>query len=772
MGRPFALLGFSTLGALVLAAYLGPAAAGVLAWVCGGLGLCALLTGAVWAAVQKRASRAPAVRGFRLRRKGPRRIVIGTAALLAASLSLFLFSSAWKAQVEPYQKLDGVEARVRGQILDYPEQSYHRSAYLLRVERVTAGEERMELEPFTVRLTTDAPFLCGPGDFWEGTVTFYAFSEGGLYSSRNSRLADGTVLGAYLTGYENFAVVPQAERSPGRLFAELRHTLKRGFDKRLPGEEAALIQAMLLGERDALPEAAYSDFQKIGSTHLLVISGLHMAALAAFLTLLCRRLPLGRVGRNLLTAGVLVCFLALTAFPVSALRGGIMYLLFLLADCFGRKADGVNSLGVAVLVICLQNPFAGMDLGFALSVLATLGILTLYPALYRAFLAPLQNRPRFLRAAKPAAASFAVTLSALLFTLPVQASVFQGLPLLAPLANLLLVLPCTLLLYCAFAAAFLLLLPPLAPLAAPFVFCAGWLSRAVLWAARELARIPGAYLDLGQSTWLLVLGMVLILAFVAARPGRPGKSRAVTGMAVCLSAGLLLLGGMFEAWRWRDVVTVAVGDPAGSSCVAVLKNREASLLTVDGYNTGAAKNLLARNNVMKLNSVYLPVRSPEAREAVGALTQAYRPEHLFLPESAYAGKDLSREKTGAEPAFVKNGQGFEALPGVEVSVSSNGGRLSFQANGTPVAVEWGPSGAGTCALLVTSQRDSRVNSAFTVLQADAIIEENPAPDSGAEVRPGYILLPAEQGAVYLDILRDGAVQIRRGNGCPPLGKAN
>lgn len=99
------------------------------------------------------------------------------------------------------------------------------------------------------------------------------------------------------------------------------------------------------------------------------------------------------------------------------------------------------------------------------------------------------------------AASLAVTAAALLGTFPVQLAVFGGLPLLTPLANLLLVFPSTLLLYASFCGAFLSLLPATAPLAAPFVWAAGWLARFLLGAAGFLAQWKGPSC-LSPAKWL------------------------------------------------------------------------------------------------------------------------------------------------------------------------------------------------------------------------------------------------------------------------------
>ena len=123
-----------------------------------------------------------------------------------------------------------------------------------------------------------------------------------------------------------------------------------------------------------------TNFRQLGVSHILVVSGMHITVLAGFLQLLLKRLPVRKAVGNALTALVILLFLALSGFQPSASRGAAMFLVLLLADSAGRRSDGLNSLGLAVLAVCLFNPFAGGDLGFALSVTATSGDCAFVPA--------------------------------------------------------------------------------------------------------------------------------------------------------------------------------------------------------------------------------------------------------------------------------------------------------------------------------------------------------------------------------------------------------
>ncbi len=766
MKRPFALLGASAFGALAAAAWLGTDLPPALAPVLAGLGLCALL---IWIFGTKKLSGPPGPGAFFT--------ALGSfaLALLTASLCLLLYENGMDKNMIPCKALDGKEARIRGTVLDYPEEAYHKAYYRIRVTWTSLNGKSLDLPEFTLRLSAGQPFACEPYDTVECTAKLYSFQEGGLYSSRNSYWADGVALGGYLSEYGTEVVTSRVDPPPGRLLAQARRWIGRSFEKQLPKEEAGLIRGMLLGEKSRVSDRAYGAFRKIGCSHLLVVSGLHMAALAAFLSLLLGRLGAKRILKNLLTACGILFFLCLIGFPPSAQRSGWMFLLYLAGDCLGREPDSLNSLGAAVFLICVGNPFSGGDLSFALSAASTLGLLLFADPFARGLeqpfklLRPFGGGKRVPRILRYAASSLGVTFSVLFTTLPIQLAVFGGISLLAPLSNLVLVFPCTLLLYISLAAVFLSALP-LSALASPFLFFAGWMARAVLWAAEALAAIPAAFLDLSQPARLLALGLT---AFLGALCFLLGRGRAVA--AVTLAGAVLLLGcgwTLESGEGRRGTVTLAAAED--SSCVVLIRDGRAAVLSLGGYWTGAAVALLSRNNVKHVETLCLPVRDQDAREAAAQVLASYGADKLVLPDSAYMGRDLALAGERSARAPLEEGGTFQALEGVVVTASSQMERLTFSVNGVPVIVETGASGEGRCDLLFTTQPDSRINSAFTVLQNDAILEENsgqPEADLLAKLPKGRYLLPGGD-SFRIDLLPDGTVSLRGDSLCLKWEKQN
>jgi len=141
-----------------------------------------------------------------------------------------------------------------------------------------------------------------------------------------------------------------------------------------PGETAGVMKALLLGDRSALDARVEETFRVTGIYHVLVVSGQHVAVMAAFLYGLFRwtRLP-GSLAAALTAAGLLL-FSALAEGQPSVIRATAMACTFLLAVHFDRDRNLLNSLSFSAWSLLLLDPFWLFDPGFELSFLAVLAI--------------------------------------------------------------------------------------------------------------------------------------------------------------------------------------------------------------------------------------------------------------------------------------------------------------------------------------------------------------------------------------------------------------
>ena len=148
----------------------------------------------------------------------------------------------------------------------------------------------------------------------------------------------------------------------------LRERLDAMFAERPEG--AAILRAMLLGDRGFVDRAESVDFQKTGTFHVLVVAGLHVGALAVFLYWLCRRLRLPRSVEAFLILMVLLAYVLVVEQRTPVLRAGLTTAIVLLGSMWYRRLDLLNSAAVAALVLLIAEPKFITDSGFLLSFLA------------------------------------------------------------------------------------------------------------------------------------------------------------------------------------------------------------------------------------------------------------------------------------------------------------------------------------------------------------------------------------------------------------------
>jgi len=166
---------------------------------------------------------------------------------------------------------------------------------------------------------------------------------------------------------------------------EYRQRLSLFYGNTLESDEAAVLKAMILGNRGELRSDVKTWFQKAGAAHLLAISGLHMGMVAFGCFWLIRwllkrsaRLVLGTNVFKLaliLSVAPLVCYVAVSGGSLSALRSFIMISAFIVAFLLDRDPDTLTSVALAALVILAVWPTAVFEPSFQLSFVAVTALI-------------------------------------------------------------------------------------------------------------------------------------------------------------------------------------------------------------------------------------------------------------------------------------------------------------------------------------------------------------------------------------------------------------
>lgn len=197
----------------------------------------------------------------------------------------------------------------------------------------------------------------------------------------------------------------------------------------LDAETASTLSAALLGA-ETPPETVKDRFRASGLSHLLCISGFHIAIIAWVISLLLFPMRLwtntGRM-RYLVVAGIVWIYVGILGMPPSATRAAIMLSAYCAARLLQRRMSPFNTLALAVALMLFLQPRWIFDAGFQLSVCAVLGLIV--------FADKFNPIPQRMHLARSAASLFAVPLAAMTGTAPIVLAWFHSIPLLSVPVN-------------------------------------------------------------------------------------------------------------------------------------------------------------------------------------------------------------------------------------------------------------------------------------------------------------------------------------------------
>jgi competence protein ComEC len=162
----------------------------------------------------------------------------------------------------------------------------------------------------------------------------------------------------------------------GRVLGYVRSKANRELPKlfHLSSDDAGMLNAMLFGDRVGLIKAQRVGFERTGSFHLFVVSGMHVGLLAALTFWLTRRLKLRESLSALITILLTFGYTLLTGFGAPSQRALFMTTIFLLANLLSRDRNVLNALGAAALGVLVWSPSALFESSFQMTFLAIIAI--------------------------------------------------------------------------------------------------------------------------------------------------------------------------------------------------------------------------------------------------------------------------------------------------------------------------------------------------------------------------------------------------------------
>lgn len=497
-----------------------------------------------------------------------------------------------------------------------------------------------------------------PGDRIE-TVTHCALAD---QASSGEEITYYTAKGIFLTGQAYGRLeVERPDQIPLRdLPAYWCQALKGSISQAFPGDVSGLVQALVTGNRDNLSDPFTTSLQRAGLSHTVAVSGMHLAFLAGLLSMLFggwRRLA------SLVTIPVTILFTLTAGCTPSVVRAAVMILLLHIGPLFYRERDEFTSLGGALLLLLLYNPFSAAHIGLQLSFAAVAGIFLCAQPLQTALMARIPFRPAkrwtlwwaIQLVPKFIVSTFCATLGASVFTVPLSAIYFQSVSLIAPLSNLLTLWAVGIL----FGAGVLIgtlgvFVPELAALIALPIAPLGRYLNAVIDGLSSLTFSAVTTQSVYYRAWLVLVYLILILI-----PILPGKKRWI--IPTCCGVTTLCLAMLLNAWSfWWGSGAVTVLDVGQGQSVLVRSGRFLCLVDCggDSYDSAGdiAADFLGDYGVERLDLLVLTHFHADHANGVTQLLKRVQVDTLAIPPATGEEEPLREEILAAAEA-----QGVEVL---------------------------------------------------------------------------------------------------------------
>ena len=367
------------------------------------------------------------------------------------------------------------------------------------------------------------------------------------------------------------------------LIQSILHKTNSFLDNRLRASKSdttySLLTALFLGNKSELSQSVKRDFTRIGLSHALALSGMHITIIVTVLSFALNALQIPRRAKNLLLVFATLFFVALTGFSNSAIRAGIMLSLVHILQLIGRRVSTESALLFSVTIICIVNPFSIFSTSLVLSFFAMQGCLISAKIIHSTRL----FRKIRLKPLRYILASLISSLFAMSFTLPVIFIVFGNVAVLSPLTNLLISPIITLLIYLAPLYILVSSVPYLGP-------CVDWLctklTDATVFLCTKCASLDNILVPIISK--IQALGVLLLTISVVALLIVKQKHLIHTVCCILLGALLFTIGSLITSHNSSSSVYLTAYSDTGGDFLVVEDEGKVTAIDISKTNNSTA----------------------------------------------------------------------------------------------------------------------------------------------------------------------------------------
>lgn len=352
--------------------------------------------------------------------------------------------------------------------------------------------------------------------------------------------------------------------TPNSVASLYRNYLSSEIDYLAPGREGKLMKALIFGDKSGMDDEVVGYFSKSGISHIISVSGFHLAVVCGIVFYLLKTMKLGKIPRFIISEIFIFSFAALAGFSFSVVRSGIMMTVFLLGDLIRRRQDILSSLGTALILLTITMPFAIRNTSLLLSVTGVFGIGVVAPYFTKGI-----NFGKYID--KPLKILIYSAVCSLT-TLPFVLLTFREVSVISPISNLLLVPLCSVILILGI---IVVLTMGIKMISSPLIIFGGIVSKLVIFITELLSSISFSTVSFEYDVIVVV---VFVLFAIVSLSVFIFKSRKFALMTIMISVSFIIISHLCIDILSKDNISVTVFTGKYSSVVI----EKSDIITVIG----------------------------------------------------------------------------------------------------------------------------------------------------------------------------------------------
>lgn len=535
-----------------------------------------------------------------LRQKKLKFFAVIAASVLCAS-ALFSVAESTFHMNEVY--FSGEDVTVEGAILEKPYIHNDKQYVVIKTDKVDG-------ENVTIKVRINALDLPEDADF-NSKVRLRAnlYKVSGLDTSMSSLKSQNICLVGSCKA-NSFTVIGDAEKDLCYHLMSLRYRLVDAVYSLFPNDIGGFISGIVLGETDFLEDETMESFRITGTSHILVVSGLHVALWSGFFYKIFAVFFRKRLSA-IISIVFLFFYMAFTGFTPSVIRAGTMMILNYVAVILREKPDSLNTLGISALVITVCDPFSLYSVGTVFSFASVFGILLMHEYIYKK-LNFMKIRNVLLRKITQTLTSLIlVSLSAQIFTFPVSVLYNINFSLLCVFVNTLISFLSTISMVSGGIGAVILTFFSTSVIGRFSMSLSAFVSKVILHVAKTFSQFSGLYINVSDLENYVLVFLVLSLIFLLALSNRKNKSV----IFAILMIPVLLVSYLVPKMYKTSFVELAVIDVGQGLCVTFTNDEECVMFGCGGTYSAYSNiiNHLEAGRIENVEVVYLSVNESMAQ---------------------------------------------------------------------------------------------------------------------------------------------------------------